>query len=179
MIEAIKRGDAFAYEQAFVQYRDKVYFYLLKKTKSPEEAKDLVQTTFLKLWKYRHSLSEEYLLEQHLFHIARTVFIDYVRKQNKLVKLKKKVNEKFEETPHYIITSTEFDLEMRLQQALSSMPELRKKVFELNKLQGYSYKEIAELLSISVKAVDNNLAKALRQLRKILTLLLFVFLNHF
>lgn len=179
MIEAIKRGDAFAYEQAFVQYRDKVYFYLLKKTKSPEEAKDLVQTTFLKLWKYRHSLSEEYLLEQHLFQIARTVFIDYMRKQNKLVKLKNKVNEKYEKTPHYIITSTEFDLEMRLQQALSLMPELRKKVFELNKLQGYSYKEIAKLLSISVKAVDNNLAKALRQLRKILTLLLFVFVNHF
>src|SRR5689334_22632338 len=96
MIEAIKRGDNFAYEQAFVQYREKVYFYFLKKTKSPEDAKDLLQTTFLKLWKYRHSLSENYLLEQHLFQIARTVFIDYLRHENKVAKVRKAVNERSE-----------------------------------------------------------------------------------
>ena len=61
MIEAIKRGDAFAYEQAFVQYRDKVYFYFLKKTRSSEDAKDLLQITFLKLWKYRNSLSRLFI----------------------------------------------------------------------------------------------------------------------
>jgi len=89
MIEAIKRGDAFAYEQAFVQYRDKVYFYFFKKTRSSEDAKDLLQITFLRLWKYRHSLSEDYLLEQHLFQIARTVFIDYIRHENKVVKVQR------------------------------------------------------------------------------------------
>src|SRR5690348_339887 len=178
MIEAIKRGDVFAYEQAFVQYREKVYFYFLKKTKSPEDAKDLLQTTFLKLWKYRHSLSENYLLEQHLFQIARTVFIDYMRHQNKVVKVQRTFNERFEQQSEVYI-STDFDLQARLVKALSSMPQLRKKVFELNRLQGYSYKEIAEMLSISVKAVDNNLSKALRQLRKIFLLLALILFNIF
>jgi RNA polymerase sigma-70 factor (ECF subfamily) len=178
MIEAIKRGDAFAYEQTFVQYRDKVYFYFLKKTRSVEDAKDLLQITFLKLWKYRHSLSEDYLLEQHLFQIARTVFIDYLRHENKVVKMKRTVRERFQQTPA-IYTPTDFDLQARLHSALSAMPQLRKKIFELNRLQGYSYKEIAEILSISVKTVDNNLSKALRQLRKIFLLLLLILINIF
>jgi len=178
MIEAIKRGDAFAYEQAFVQYRDKVYFYFLKKTRSSEDAKDLLQITFLRLWKYRHSLSEDYLLEQHLFQIARTVFIDYIRHENKVVKVQRTVNERFEQNSR-IYTPTDFDLQAHLIKALSSMPQLRKKVFELNRLQGYSYKEIAEILSISVKAVDNNLSKALKQLRKIFLLLVVILSNIF
>lgn len=178
MIEAIKKGDAFAYEQAFVQYRNKVYFYFLKKTRLAEDAKDLLQITFLKLWKYRHSLSEEYLLEQHLFQIARTVFIDYMRRENKLAKAHKTISEKLETHPS-IYTSTDFDLQTHLGKTLSSMPELRKKVFELNRLQGYSYKEIAEMLSISVKAVDNNLAKALKQLRKMFILPLLLIVVYF
>jgi RNA polymerase sigma factor (sigma-70 family) len=171
MIAAIKQGDAFAYEQAYAQYKQKVYAYFKKKTGSEEDAKDLLQITFLKLWQYRSSLSESYLLDQHLFHIARTVFIDHLRRQNKLTKVKNSSSFLLTESDHYTYTSAEFDIKSRLQNALASMPELRKKVFELNRLQGYSYREVAELLSISVKAVDNNLTKALRQLRKMMILL--------
>src|SRR3954470_17221935 len=171
MIEAIKRGDTFAFEQAFLRHRDKVYFYFIKKTQSAEDAKDLLQITFLKLWQYRHSLSEEYLLEQHLFQIARTVFIDHMRRQNKLAKVQRTAEEI--KRP-FIYTSEEFDLQSHLKEVLSGMPELRKKVFELNRLQGYSYKEIAELLSISVKSVDNNLTKALKELRKGFITILFL-----
>jgi RNA polymerase sigma factor (sigma-70 family) len=174
MIDAIKRGDKFAYEQVYIQYRDKVYFYFLKKTKSDEDAKDLLQITFLKLWQYRQSLSSDYLLEQHLFQIARTVFIDYLRKQNKLYRLQEAISRRAEESPSYIYTSTDFDIRRRLQRALLSMPQMRKKVFELNRLQGYSYREIAQLLSISVKAVDNNLSKAVKQLRKFFILIIFL-----
>ncbi len=63
MIDAIIRGDEFAFERAYVEHREKVYAYLLKKTRSSEDARDLMQTVFLKLWKYRRSLSTEYLLD--------------------------------------------------------------------------------------------------------------------
>src|SRR3954451_14115611 len=110
MIDAIKRGDGFAYEQTYIQYRDKIYFYFLKKTKSHEDARDLVQITFLKLWQYRQSLSPDYVLEQHLFQIARTVFIDYVRRQNKRACLKQIVKRNAEESASSIYTSNEFDI---------------------------------------------------------------------
>lgn len=166
MIEAIKNGDAFAYEQAYLQYCEKVYCYFRKKVRSDEDAQDLMQTTFLRLWKYRSSLSAEYLLEQHIFHIARTVFIDHLRKENKRSHLKQQLNLQLKERPVTHVPPDP-DLLSRLSTVLSTMPETRKKVFELNRLYGYSYKEIADLLSISVKSVDNNLTKAMRQIKKL------------
>jgi RNA polymerase sigma factor (sigma-70 family) len=178
MIDAIRNGDTFAFEQAYQQSSEKVYGYFLKKTKSPEDAKDLLQTTFLRLWKYRESLSPDFLLDQHLFQIARTVYIDYLRKENKHSRVAELAENKINADASCVYISTEFDIKARLQATLSAMPALRKKVFELNRLQGYSYREIASLLSISVKAVDNNLAKALRHIRKTL-LIIFIVINIF
>lgn len=174
MIDAIKRGDEFAFEQAYVQHRGRVYGYFLKKTKNPEDARDLLQVTFLKLWQYRQSLSTEYLLEQHIFHIARTVFIDHLRKQNRRAKLHDAAAYHLPASARYTGNSTEFDVRSRLRSALATMPEMRKKIFELNKIQGFSYQEIAQLLSISVKSVDNNLTKALKYLRKTMIMLAMI-----
>jgi RNA polymerase sigma-70 factor (ECF subfamily) len=173
MIDAIKRGDEFAFEQAYIAHRSRVYGYFLKKAKNPEDARDLLQVTFLKLWQYRRSLSTEYLLEQHIFHIARTVFVDHLRKQNRRSKMREAVERGINPSSQYAYISTEFDLRSRLGSALSTMPELRKKIFELNRIEGFSYQEIARLLSISVKTVDNNLTKALRYLRKAMLFVAF------
>jgi len=164
MMNAIKNGDARAFEQAYFIYREKLFGYFLKKTNSQEDAKDLLQITFCKLWQYRKSLSEEYLPEQQLFYIARTVFIDYLRKENKLHKIKTSVKLKAHENQS-AENIYEFDVQSQLQNLLADMPAIRKKIFELHKLQGYSYKEIAAILAIPVKSVDNNLTKALKHLR--------------
>ena len=155
MISAIKEGDNFAFEQLYIQYRQKLYNYFLKKTNAVEDARDLVQVTFVKLWQYRKSLSEDYPPEQQIFYIARTVFIDYLRKENKINRIKASVRSK-SNTPELNDPAQQFDLAFLLQTKLSGMPSLRKRVFELHKIEGYSYKEIAEILSISVKSVDNN-----------------------
>jgi len=178
MINALKRGDLFVFQQVYTQYSNKVYSYFKKKANSDEDARDLLQTTFLKLWQYRKSLSDDYLLEQHLFHISKTVFIDYLRKQNKRTYLQKEMLAKAK-AADYCNSSSSYSVAAQLNAALALMPEVRRKVFELNKLHGYSYKEIAELLSISVKAVDNNLAKALKELRKHFSTILLLALCHF
>jgi len=171
MIEAIKKGDEFAFEQIYILFRGKVYAYFLKKTKSPADAADLLQTTFFKLWKYRHLLSVDYEIEQQLFYIARNTFIDYIRKENKKTEAQRLHRQKKDTEILYPSPAEDFDAYASLQHALSSLPEMRKKIFVLHKLHGYSYKEIAEMLSISVKSVDNNLTKAIRQLRKLFYLL--------
>ena len=79
--------------------------------------------------------------------------------------------------PPYTYTSTAFDLRSRISTALSGMPEVRKKVFQLSRIEGYSYQEISQQLSISVKSVDNNLAKALKQLRKLVALAVILMLS--
>lgn len=178
-IYALQQGDSVAFQQVYAQYCDKVYFYFKKKTGVAEDARDLLQTSFLKLWQYRTSLSGEYNIEQHLFHIAKTVLIDYLRKENKRAQLQRNMAAKSHQADA-INPSPFYGIAAQLTAALSAMPHTRRKVFELNRLQGYSYKEVAQLLSISVKAVDNNLAKALQQLRKqfIISLLLILCFYH-
>jgi RNA polymerase sigma factor (sigma-70 family) len=175
MTAAIKSGNELAFRQVFLQLRKKVYGYFLKKTNSPQDAEDLVQQTFLKLWQYRSSLNEHYSIEQQVFHISRTVFIDYLRKQN----LKARAATATPAGICYI--NEEFDVKKQIYHVLDRMPAIRKKIFELNRIHGYTYSEIAAALSISLKSVDNHINKAARQLKKafLLKLLLAFFSNLF
>ncbi len=177
MMNAIKSGDQFAFEQAYITFRAKVYGYFLKRTKSHEDALDLLQTTFLKLWKYRKSISDQFTPDQHIYHIARTVFIDHLRKQTRKKRVISAHDVTAIETSPAVHQVNDFDVKKRLHEALSTMPEVRQKVFKYSKLYGCSYEEIAEQLCISVKSVDNNLTKAIRQLRKVMLLLAFAILH--
>lgn len=168
MIAALKQGNELAFRQVFLQLRRKVYGYFLKKTNSGEDAQDLVQQTFLKLWQYRASLNASYTVEQQVFHISRTVFIDYLRKQN----IKARETAALPARICYI--NEEFDVKKQVYQVLDRMPAMRKKIFEMNRFHGYSYSEIAAALSISVKSVDNQINKAVNQLKKALALKVFI-----
>lgn len=164
MIAAIKQGNELAFQNVFLELNRKVFGYFLRKTNSTEDAQDLVQQTFLRLWKYRSSLNEHYSIEQQVFYISRTVFIDYLRKQNTSPSASTTTSQ-----PGKVCYITEeFDVKRQINDTLNRMPEIRKKAFELNRIHGFSYSEIASFLSISVKSVDNHVNKAVRQLKKAL-----------
>lgn len=167
----IRDGDEFAFKQLYETYKEKVYNYFVKKINSQDDAEDLLQNTFLRLWKYRKSISGEYLIDQHLFHIARTVFIDYTRSQNKVQRIKiAAVN-----ISQSGMAAQETCLERKsIERILKNMPELRRQAFILHKIEGYSYKEVADRLSVNVKSIDNNIARALKQIRKAM-LVFFIF----
>lgn len=169
LVNAIKQGNESAFEQAFFNSRDKVYLYFYRKTGTEEDARDLLQNTFLRLWQYRHSMNEAYSLDQHLFNIAKTVYIDFLRKRQ--LPLHHGALPEVEAVPG----AAPWDVNRRLHRILDTMPPTRQKAFILNRLQGYSYKEVADSLSISVKAVENHIAKAVKQLKKSLLLFLSIF----
>ena len=171
LIAALKNNDELAFQQVYLQHKERVFNYFRKKTPTAQDAEDLLQNTFLRLWKYRHSLNEDYLLDQHLFNTARSVFIDYTRRQNKLRKIETRV--KREIIPAELELKDELDKE-RLQQILKDMPETRRRAFVMHKIEGYSYKEIAEALSLSTKTVDNHISRALKHIRKMLSSLLWL-----
>ncbi|HEY9256344.1 RNA polymerase sigma factor [Chitinophaga sp.] len=174
LVSAIKQGDELSYEQAYISCRDKVFYYFLKKTRSEEDASDLLQTTFLRLWQYRSSLNEDYSLDQHLFNIAYTVYVDALRRQQKVMRIDHALHTEAPEEAVAIDPVEQKEMDHRLQVLLEQLPPERKKVFILHRLEGYSYKEIAAELSISVKTVDNHVARAVKYLKKYFILLSFV-----
>lgn len=170
LVKSIKQGSEAAFNEVFLQFRDKVFLYFKKKTGSEEDARDLLQTTFLRLWQYRHSMNEAFSIDQHLFQIARTVYIDFLRKRQLLIYPSV--------LPEWEAPSSAppaWDMERRLHKALDKMPAARKQAFVLHKLYGYSQKEVAVQMAITAKAVENHIAKAVNELKKHLHLYSIIF----
>ncbi|CAL1517991.1 sigma-70 family RNA polymerase sigma factor [Chitinophaga sp. MM2321] len=164
---AIRQGDRVIFETVFQEYYEKLYLYVLHKTNSRYIAEECTQLTFIKLWQYRASLSEELSISIQLFRIARTTMIDQLRKKTTVA------------LPIYDISAGdeiwgglhEKELNSQLVQVLQKMPPVRKKVFEMSRFKGMSAREIAAELSISVKAVEYHITQAIKYLRNHIALL--------
>lgn len=139
---------------------------------------DLLQTTFLKLWQYRHSLNEDYSLDQHLFNIAYTVFVDAFRKAQKGRRIEQTLQQETTEAAPVNDPVEQKEIEYRLHALLERLPAERRKVFMLHRLEGFSYKEVASQLSISVKAVDNHISRTVKYLKEYFVLLSILLLYN-
>lgn len=168
-INALKAGSNAAFKAVFESSWEKVYRYLSNKTGDADQAKDLTQLVFIKLWTYRLSLSDEIPLDTQIFRKTKQVLIDWLRgemRKRELTSLKslETVDSGWDQISH------QTDITNHLFWAIEKLPPKRKEIFELRHIQGYSYKEIAERLGISTKTIDSQLVKANIQLRKILQL---------
>lgn len=170
IVAQLRHGDHSAFKQVFDKWHKKLYAYFLGKTRDEDAAKDLSQQTFIKFWESRKSLSDDYTVEIQLFNKARFIYIDWLRKMSNHRRL---LSEQADPTLRADHDSyLQFDLKEGIMKAIATLPEMRGKVFRLKHQDGYSYKEIAEQLGISVKTVDNHLLQATRQMKKIISSLL-------
>ena len=167
-IKDLKDGDEFYFKQVFDQYHQKLYFFILYKTKSEYIAEEVVQMAFTKLWQCRQTLHEEYTISTQLFRIATTILIDFLRKYNNkdavtagldVLHIEKGIDSTNEKM-------SEADLQMRISKAVNELPPVRKQVFEMSREQGMTYREIAETLSVSSRTVEAHIYKALKQIKK-------------
>ena len=151
-----------------------MYSYFLKKTASDDLAEELTQLAFIKLWRFKHTLTEDFPLDVQLFKIAKTTLLDYFKKlandERNLKIYSADLADKIAEQ------SLQFDINKQLEVVLNCLPPTRKQVFVLNRVHGYSYKEIAEKLSISPRTVEKHISLAIKQLNGYAYLPIFIFL---
>ncbi|MCG6948603.1 MAG: sigma-70 family RNA polymerase sigma factor [Acidobacteria bacterium] len=160
-------------------YRDQLFKSALRMTRSVEDAEDLIQETYLKAYKYYARFSEGTNFKAWLFKIMKNTFINSYRKK-KLQPPKvdfDEVQEGLEETlmdqaqnslvdPESWLMSVEMDHEVR--ESLLSLPHDYKMVVLLADLQGFAYKEIADILAVPVGTVMSRLYRGRRMLEKAL-----------
>ncbi|MGJ7029598.1 RNA polymerase sigma factor [Niabella hirudinis] len=156
--------DASFFESVFYQNYDRLYSGFFKKTRSEAIAQELTQLSFIKFWEYRASFTADLPTELQLNRKAKLVYIDWLRKEAH----QRRIAAELSKHSNAGQTSNSFELTHTLQIALDKLPPIRKKVFTLAYVEGFSYKEIAGDLGISVKTVDAHIQKALKQLRKML-----------
>ena len=158
-------------------YRDQLFKSALRMTRSVEDAEDLLQETYLKAYKYYARFSEGTNFKAWLFKIMKNTFINSYRKK-KLQPPKvdfDDVHEGLEETladkahaslddPENWLMAVEMDHEVR--EALVSLPHDYKMVVLLADLEGFAYKEIAEMLDIPIGTVMSRLHRGRKALQK-------------
>ncbi|MBX3241048.1 MAG: sigma-70 family RNA polymerase sigma factor [Chitinophagaceae bacterium] len=168
-IVKIKEGSEFAFQQVYEEYYQRLYYYVLNKTSSEWMAEEATQITFIKLWQYRESLDERLSISLQIFRIAKTTLIDLIRKQNHLAAALNGLETNIMHTGDEGNTVIDYnEANKELMKAIAAMPPIRKQVFEMNRLKGMRYKEIAESLSISVKTVEKHMSRAIRQIKPLL-----------
>lgn len=159
--------DEAAFEKLYGEYHQKVYFYFRKQTHSESMAEELVQLTFIKLWRHLDRLSDEVPVSSQIFRIARTTLIDTLRK--KAVEREALQHAQLPREHTYTENTVYAHcLQEDIQAAVEQLPPIRKKVFQLSRMQGLSYQDIARELSISTKTVEDHLTKATKQLKLLL-----------
>lgn len=154
------------FDQAFLRVAPLLRNFLFYRTGNAEQAEDLVQEAFLKLWDNCAKVAPD-KAKAFVFRVAENLFFNQV--EHAKVVLKFNAHQAgistSSESPHDLLEESEF--REKLERAIAALPAGAREVFLLNRIEGLKYREIAELLNISQKAVEKRMHRALIDLRKI------------
>jgi RNA polymerase sigma-70 factor (ECF subfamily) len=141
------------YNDCVDNFADGVYRFIVKNIRHTEDAQDIIQSAFEKLWVNRAQVLPE-KAKSYLFTVAYHQMIDHIRKSNKMPLA--------EETfvPHEPINQAQAELKQLLMRAVNQLNPTQKSLVLLKDYEGYSYQEIAEIMNLSDSQVKVYLHRA-------------------
>ena len=147
------------YNECVKLYADNVYRFILKNLRNEEDAKDVVQGAYEKMWINRAQVDNE-KCRSFLFNVAYNNMIDHIRKNKRIV-----LKEDFEETA-LGSGGQQQNTKRVLQEALSKLSETQRSLVMLKDYEGYNYAEIGEITGLNESQVKVYLHRARLLLRE-------------
>ena len=182
LVEKLRKGDVNAFDQVYLKYAGKLYAFSFKYLKTKDEAEELVQSVFLKVWENQRTLKSDTSFKSFLFSIAYHEICNLFRQRSYL--------RKFMESS--LISNREASVEAEeqidaqfisehLDRIIAKLPEKQRIIFKKSRQEGKPSREIAADMGLTAGTVDNYLSESLRFIRnqlkdKDFVLLLFVWL---
>jgi RNA polymerase sigma-70 factor (ECF subfamily) len=183
IVSELKAGSKNAFHLLFNMYAPKIHSFAFSYLKNKDDAEELLQEIFLKLWEIRSTLDDEKNIKSLLFKICINLIYDFIRRKNiekaYLVFAGHNDLSIADSTWHEVVYH---DMLLNLNKLVETMPEQRKLIFRLSKEEGLTNDEIAARLQLSKRTVENQLYRAISFLRErigqsSLPILLFFFLQ--
>jgi len=150
------------FKELYFQWNEPIQRFLQSKGLDLHKAADLSQDVFEKMWKNCATITQQ-KAKSFLFTAANNLFIDDYRKKKTVLKYNSEFISGMEKKDgQYLLEMNEFKDQMEA--VIESMTKASKEVFMMSRFNNMSYKEIAQALDISVKAVEKRMSKALLHL---------------
>ena len=149
------------FNQCVDQYADNVYRFIVKNLRHEEDAKDIVQTAFEKLWRNRETV-ENGKSKSFLFTVAYNQMIDHIRKVKRI-----SLREEFDDEVK-IVHQTNSNTKKILMDALNLLNETQRSLVMLKDYEGYNYEQIGEIMGLNPSQVKVYLHRARLALRNYL-----------
>jgi RNA polymerase sigma-70 factor, ECF subfamily len=163
----INRSDKRAYDDFFRLLYPQLTGFAITYVRDKSTACDIVQDAFVNLWQKRSGIDPGKSLRSYMYQMVRNRCLNELRNRSKEVVsselAEKNSNSEMEiENQYYDLNP----LGSRFHEWINALPERQKEAFELSRFEGMDHDEIAGLMNISVKTVNNHIVAALTQLRE-------------
>ncbi len=159
-------NDEAAFCELYIRYKDKLYRFCFALLKSKEEAEEIVQEIFIRLWESRAFIRPELSFSSFLYTMARNRLFNYFRTMDIEKKVKTIIasgqGEGADESSEADSEVIYAEYRSILHNAITQLPPQRQRVFRMSRLEGMMYKEIAAELGISVNTVQEHITESLK-----------------
>jgi RNA polymerase sigma-70 factor (ECF subfamily) len=148
------------FKSLYDKYFDSIRRYIYYRSGDKELSKDLAQETFMQIWKKKFKITDEGL-KNLIYKIANQMFLNFIKQKKNNENLLKNINFNVEYNDDQISEErrNKFNL------ALSNLNEKQRSVLLMKKIDGYTNKEIAVYLNISIKAVEKRMTQSIKNLK--------------
>ncbi|MBW2961455.1 RNA polymerase sigma factor [Mesonia aestuariivivens] len=156
-----------AFSKLVALYQERLYWHIRNIVKNHEDTHDVLQNTFIKVFRYIKNFKRESKLYSWMYRIATNESITFLNKKAKQLQLSS------QEMQDYLANNLESDvyfegdhIQFALHKALATLPEKQRQVFNMKYFQDLKYKEIAEILEVSEGACKSNYHHAAKKIEK-------------
>ena len=158
-------GDPKAFRKVYDAYRDQLFAYCLKFTKSTPDAEEVVQQAFIRLWEFRSNIDPNRPLDPYVYRIARNCAFDYLKEVARTARFKEDFRSVLTTSLYHLDGPSADEYVELAQQAIETLPEKRQIIFRMSYDEDMTHEQIAETLQLSVHTVKSQLVKATKSLR--------------
>ena len=154
-----------AYKELFALFYKSLQQFAVTFVRSPEVAEEVVSDVFIKVWKKRAGLPRIHNLKLYLFISTKNGALNYLRSQKKGFLQPEQYFVQLQSiyfNPEKLMLTAE--MMNRVQKAINDLPPRCQLIFKLIKEDGLKYREVAELLHVSIKTVENQMAIAIKKI---------------
>jgi RNA polymerase sigma-70 factor (ECF subfamily) len=162
LMERYALGDGNAFDELFQRYEGRVYAYYLRRTRSPDAARDLYQDLFLRVHRFRGRFDPRQRFEAWFFTIARHVYIDHLRRRRGF---EAPVGDSLAESVQDRGAERQAIAHDEVPRILAGLSPEQEAVLVAAKVGGFDYAEIAQELGKTVAAVKQAASRTIRRIR--------------